>query len=183
MRGYVHSTAQNYIRKYPSRDPFAILEDLGVIVRFSSGYKSTLGYTQYILRTYFVVINDALPEEIKRIVAAHELGHVLLHKDKLRQGAIAPCNLAVCTDQMEYEANLFAAELLLTDDAFLPGSGGDAETLSYICAKQNLPAELVMYKIRALQDRGFLLEFNSSCESGCMKRLRPYLEYVRENCW
>lgn len=58
-----------------------------------------------------IVLNSDMPYEIQRIVLAHELGHVVLHRKSVNM-----CRFHDKTSSYEYEANIFAFELLLDDD-------------------------------------------------------------------
>ena len=62
-----------------------------------------------------IVINSDLPESIQRIIIAHELGHAVLHSDSAIS-AFHEFAMFDDTDRMEYEANVFAAEFMLSDD-------------------------------------------------------------------
>ncbi len=61
----------------------------------------------------FVNADDILPR--RRFTAAHELGHAVLHRDRMG-GFVADANISETDDEaseMEREANAFAAELLM----------------------------------------------------------------------
>jgi hypothetical protein len=64
----------------------------------------------------FVSADDILARQ--RFTAAHELGHFLLHRDRMT-GFIADADISEtddATNEMEREANRFAAELLMPED-------------------------------------------------------------------
>ena len=54
---------------------------------------------------------------IQRVILAHEIAHSVLHTNIT--AAFHEFTLFDDTDRQEYEANLFAAELLLSDDCVL----------------------------------------------------------------
>ncbi len=54
---------------------------------------------------------------IQRVILAHEIAHSVLHANIT--AAFHEFTLFDDTDRQEYEANLFAAELLLSDDCVL----------------------------------------------------------------
>ena len=89
---------------------------MNVIVIESDRFKSLKGFCFISCQTTYVVINTFLADAVKQIVAAHELAHIVLHRNQLK---IAPMKDTVLYDmasQTEYEANLFAADLLLDDE-------------------------------------------------------------------
>ena len=61
------------------------------------------------------MLSSFLSEEEKRIVAAHELGHIVLHRRQLKMAPMSDNRLYNMTDETEYQANLFAADLLISD--------------------------------------------------------------------
>ncbi len=79
-RLYVYQKIEKLVRRHGTRDPFELLDAMHVQVRFYFDLHSTKGFSRYFLRQYFVGINGNLPREEQRIVAAHELGHIVLLK-------------------------------------------------------------------------------------------------------
>ena len=67
-------------------------------------------------KTIYVMISSFLSEEEKMIVAAHELGHIILHRSQLKMAPMQDDTLYNMTDNTEYQANLFAADLLIEDE-------------------------------------------------------------------
>ena len=110
--------------KYRTRYPFALAGLLGYSVRFLDT-KVQKGFCANILNNYFIFINQNMSREMQRMTCAHELGHVLLHRDRLgkdecgRSRRLVEMELFDITDETEYEANLFAANLLIDDEALL----------------------------------------------------------------
>lgn len=66
-------------------------------------------------QTIYVMLSSFLSEEEKRIVAAHELGHVILHRTQLKMAPMSDNRLYNMINETEYQANLFAADLLIED--------------------------------------------------------------------
>ena len=81
-------------------------------------------------KTIYVMINSFLSEEEKMIVAAHELGHIILHRSQLKMAPMQDDTLYNMTDNTEYQANLFAADLLIEDE--------DIEEIGYVLSLQRL---------------------------------------------
>lgn len=100
------------IEKTGTNNPFEIAEQLGVVVRYDP-----LGQIQgYYLKAggiRVVVINSDLPEQLRRFILAHELGHIILHPYST---VFAMRHTLLVTDKQEVEADRFAIHLLLTDE-------------------------------------------------------------------
>ena len=67
------------VRKHKTRDPFEIIENLNAIVVFHP-LQGVRGFYQYFQRNNIIYIDETLSEHEQRLVCAHELGHMLLHK-------------------------------------------------------------------------------------------------------
>ena len=67
-------------------------------------------------RTRYVVINASLRSEEQRVVAGHEAGHIVVHADNLKIGTFRDNDIYLATGKMEREANIFAADFLISDD-------------------------------------------------------------------
>lgn len=145
------------IRRYRTRDPFDILEAMGVIVRFSQSYEKDglKGYCGCLNRIYYVVINAKLCDEEQRVVAAHELAHLILHTNELKMGAFRDHDVYSPTNRWEREANCFAADLLCADDEVLDYM--KTENADFFCVAQNLsiPAPFFAFKLFNMIERGF----------------------------
>lgn len=113
--GYIYDETQKLIRKYKTRDPFKIMDNMHVIVGESSSFQKLKGFCFMSCKTIYVQISSFLSEEEKQIVAAHELGHIILHRTQLKMAPMKDDTLYNMQDNTEYQANLFAADLLLSD--------------------------------------------------------------------
>ena len=94
MSNYIYDKVGKLIKKYHTRNPFDILEQMNVVVKESSNYHNLKGYCLVSCKTTYVVINSQLSEPEKRIVAAHELGHVVL-QDRIRSQSFCCGSFAV----------------------------------------------------------------------------------------
>ena len=97
-------------------------------------------------KTIYVMISSFLSEEEKMIVAAHELGHIILHRSQLKMAPMQDDTLYNMTDNTEYQANLFAADLLIEDEDI--EEMVQNEDLDYfgLCSSLNATPELMSFK-------------------------------------
>ena len=107
------------LRRYGTRDPFEIARARGIQVRFLP-MRAQKGFSVGVMRNYFIYINENLSEQMQRTSCAHELAHVLLHREYLDQRpGMMNMSLYERSSQTEYEADLFAALLLIEDDELI----------------------------------------------------------------
>lgn len=107
-------TPKQLISKYKTNNPQEIAQELGIIILFEP-LGEINGYYNTAFRQKFIHINITLVESKQKFTIAHELGHALLHPKAntpfLRDNTLFSIN------KLEIEANKFAVDLLITDEA------------------------------------------------------------------
>ena len=105
--------ADRIARKYRSRDPFEIIQGMNAILVYTH-LEEIRGLYQYFQRNHIIYIDDDLPDREQRFVCAHEMGHMLLHR---KMNAIfMERHTFLNRNKFEIEANMFAMDLLVSDD-------------------------------------------------------------------
>lgn len=104
--------ADSLVRKYNTRNPFEIISHLNVIVVFYPLH-GVKGFYQYFQCNNIIYIDEALSENEKKFVCAHELGHMFLHKKA--NAIFMDSRTQLNTAKYEIEADRFAMNLLLSD--------------------------------------------------------------------
>ena len=156
--GDICNAVKKLKRKYGESDPFRLCEALGIIVNFmplGKAEDAIKGFFIYQNRVCAITINSDLPLVIQRIIAAHELGHAMLHK---KRGACAFHEVALFDEAIacEKEANFFAAEFLLDDAEVFETLNQDATF--FACASiLKVPMELLDFKFRVMKWKGYKL--------------------------
>lgn len=112
----IKQKANSMARKYNSRNPLEIIKNLNVILVYYP-LKDVRGFYQFFQRNNIIYIDDNLPENEQIVVCAHELGHMLLHKNS--NALFMDTRTHFVTTKYENEANTFAAELLIPDEIIL----------------------------------------------------------------
>lgn len=102
--------------KHGTRDPFRIAEDMGFIIVFAP-LVDMRGFQQRAKRRSIIYINSNLDEHQQRLVCAHELGHLLMHRGMNR--IFMDHSTQIVTQKFENEAHLFSLELLFPDEELL----------------------------------------------------------------
>lgn len=148
-------TADKLMNKYGTRDPYELADALNITI-LQRHFKSQLGAYTKVLHNRFIFIKEDLEPGLKKIVIYHELGHDRLHREYLAGcGAFQEFHLFnMRSDRMEYEANVFAAQLSLPDNEIIDliRQGMDIQqAASYM----NSDINLVALKVDTLRNRGF----------------------------
>lgn len=107
---------KNLIDKYGTRNPYKLCKRMKInIIYMDLG--NIKGIYKKVVTNKFIVINENLDEFCQKVVLAHELGHAILHHSKEIQALKDYDLFPQFSNQIEVEANTFAAELLI-DDTF-----------------------------------------------------------------
>ena len=150
--------AQRVMEKYGEREPARLAPAMGVIVRreaMGTSKNSCKGFFLCQSRIRLITVNSELPKEVERIILAHELGHAVLHHESAKNSAFGDFSLYEETARFEYEANLFAAEILMDDEDTIEAI---TEADSFFSAAKSLdvPPEMLDFKLRLLKTKGVI---------------------------
>jgi len=147
------SFARKMIRRFKTRDPFAIAEALGIKVLFCNDLTQQKGMFKVIERVSFLFVNANLSEEMQKMVCAHELGHALLHRHLGFDGGLVEFELFDMRTETEYDANVFAATLLL-DDQEMVEAAMDGYDVVQMARSMGTNVNLVLLKMTEMNKQG-----------------------------
>lgn len=132
----IKDIVQKNIKKYKTNCPFQIAKEKGIVILYED-LGSIFGYYSNYKRIKLIHINNKLDEHSQRFVCAHELGHAILHPKS--NTPFLRNNTFYSVDKIEVEANTFAVELLIPDNA-------DCETIYEAAALYGVPKKLAHLK-------------------------------------
>ena len=147
------------ISRYGTRDPFRICREKGIEVMFRDDFTGQKGAFSLMLNVPFIFINNKLSDEMKRIVCAHELGHAMLHRKLCRQRknqTIYEYEIFDIRNSTEYEANIFAANLLI-DEREMNEYMSYGYDIVQTARAMNLNVNLLLIKLHEMKDNEALL--------------------------
>ncbi len=157
--GYIISLAEKLKTENGAESPAEICRSVGYHLLYQplGSHKTAIkGFVITVGGEMAITVNSDLPENIQKIIIAHELFHAHEH-----------CGMSLCgyseralfdeISDMEKEANLFAAELIIADSDVL-------EVLEYAdsffnaAAALYVPVELFEYKLRLMRYKGYKIQ-------------------------
>lgn len=150
----IFNKANEIVNTTGTREPKIIAEHLGIKVYYKNTFKDLLGMYAIEKDTRAIFMNQNLEEYMFKMVFAHEIGHDVLHQDIARNMIMQEYILFLMKDNTEYEANVFAAHLLLdTTDIFEQARQGvDVVSLAQLnCVNVNL----VLIKLSEMVTLGY----------------------------
>ena len=104
------------------------------------------------------------------MVAAHELGHIILHWSELLIGAFKDSNVYDATGQLEREANLFGADLMITDEEVEECIGSCDANFFSVASALNIPAPFFAFKLFSMVKRGFAMRLPVDLDSAFLAK-------------
>lgn len=149
---HIIQIANNLVRKHGTRDPEKIARELGIRIYYVP-LKRQKGMYKVIKRNRCIFVNENLDEVMRTIVILHELGHDQLHRrqaDCFREFQL----FDMSKNSMEYEANLFAAQISLPDDEVIDYIY-HGYSIDQIAGELNSDINLVAIKASELARRGY----------------------------
>ena len=153
MDDFVIKKVKALSRKYGTRDPFVLLDALGVNVRYNYDFTRLKAFYYIMLGIPYVVINGSLEEAEQKLVAAHELGHHVLHRQLARKSPLRELGFYDLQSGPEYEANLFASELLIADTDLRDVLREDSDFYR-ASSVLRVPPELLAFKLNTWNKNG-----------------------------
>ena len=112
----IRSVVDNLCRKYKTRNPYELIDAMGIILQYGEDMEKVRGFYLYANRIKLICVGNGLPEHIEKFVISHELGHAVMHK---QSSAPFLQSTFLSLDRMEIEANKFATELVIPDEEIM----------------------------------------------------------------
>lgn len=150
MNSYeIYKKAMRLVKEAGSRDPYVILSVLNILVYYNH-FDSLYGFYTYMQKRRVIILNDDMPERIAKLVLCHEIGHDQLHRDIAKKLQLYEATLFDTKSSTEYEANAFAAHILIDDEDIL-NYLKEGHTTGEYAQNVGLDENLVLIKIQELK--------------------------------
>ncbi|MCQ2426878.1 MAG: ImmA/IrrE family metallo-endopeptidase [Clostridia bacterium] len=160
----IEKYAEGLINEYGTTDPLRIARAEGFRL-YHKELGGLLGFYCRMLGTDVICLNSSLSDDVSRLVAAHELGHGLLHCDAADRTVLPELTLWDMLSQTEYEANAFASHLLIPTESLLQRlgelsyeDGCTADSPSSLAAYFGCDVNLLLIKVKELRRMGMKLK-------------------------
>ena len=154
---FISQTIEDLRKDHPGADPFELVKEMGFLLLFQQMGKAKSACKGFCMAQdgqTSITINSDLPLIIQKIICAHELGHAVLHSRTTGMEQFHDFALFDSASVTEYEANVFAAELLLKDEDVLELLNEDTSFFG-VASNLLIPPELLDFKFRVLKRKGY----------------------------
>ena len=170
---YIVQKISSLVDRYDTRDPFELCDALDIRIRYKELGNCVKAFYFYQSRIKNIVINIHAGPPARRVLCAHELGHSVLHGELAAMRGFQELELFDYLVPTEYEANLFAAELLIDDETLLELLNDSENSFFGAAKKLCVPAELLDFKFRVLKHKGYRMEAPYIAPSNFLKKELP----------
>ena len=150
---YICQNVNAIIKKHDTRNPFELCKNMNIRIHYKDLGTAIKAYYFCQSRIKNIVINSRAGTIVQRILCAHELGHSVLHGKLAAMRGFHELKLFDSLISTEYEANIFAAELIISDDDLLQLLN-NRDSFFDIARELYVPVELLDFKFRILKSKG-----------------------------
>jgi len=169
---FIYKKTKRLKAKHDTNDPLKLINLTGIHLRYFHNINSLQGFYCVVKNHRYISLNGNLTERDREVVAAHELGHDILHRS---HALVAPmCEFELfdpVVSRLEREANLFAADLLIGDDTIFQSIQNEMD-FKGICSVAGYVPQLVLHKLSSMQARGYEINMPDVPDSGFLGK-RP----------
>ncbi len=166
----IYLKANRLVEEHGTRDPAVIATNSDIEILYVDYFKNLLGLYTYKYRQRFIIVNNKIDEVLSRMVIAHELGHDIFHRDLAKKDSLREFVLFNMKNDTEYEANVFAAHLLLDTDEIitLAKNGYDVVKISNM---MDCDINLTLIKMQELNRLGYNFNIPAHPDSKFFKHI------------
>ena len=147
----IYSFVQKLKKKFRTYDPFEIAEACSINIRYKD-FNDLKGMYTVIQRCPYIFLNNSLNEHMEKIVLFHELGHHFLHRHHA-VSAFRENGLYDMSSRLEIEANIFAANFIISDEDVIENVGY-GYTTEQAAMSMCVPHEMLLIKLNDMNSRG-----------------------------
>lgn len=169
----IYHKANQIVHRYGTRDALKIAQESGIYLHFVEGFKNLLGMYTYQQKERHILLNANMDEMLMRMVCAHEIGHDTLHREKAKgKSVLSEFVLFDMRTAVEYEANAFAAHLLIDDEElnFHLQQGYDVAQLA---SAMNTNINLMLIKLNEMNRMGTRYNLPYVPHADFLKSIKP----------
>ncbi len=150
----IQGTVNFLQNQYGTKDPDELAACLDLHIYERSDFKHLLGMYAVVEGRRCVFLNANIDEVQRKLILAHEIGHDQLHQKEAAAQGLVEFTLFDMTSRGEYEANVFAAHLLLDDQEIhdLAKEGYDVVSIAQML-KVNI--NLLLIKLHEMKKMGY----------------------------
>ena len=172
---YIYKKANNLVFKYGTRDVVKLAAEIGVDVQYSGSLGKLLGMYVYRWQHRAIFLNTNMDEYLTQMVCGHELGHDTFHRNLAKGTCLHEFELFRMKNTTEYEANAFAAHLLIDTDECLEYARNGYDVVQ-TAQSMNSEINLMLIKLQELNRMGYNLSLPMEPQNDFLRNISVELQ-------
>ena len=167
----IYKKANSLVQMHGTRNTIKLAQASGVEVIQVDYFNDLLGMYVYRWKHRAMFLNDRMDEYLMQRVAGHELGHDAYHRELAKGEGMKEFELFRMQSSTEYEANAFAAHLLIDTDECLDYVRNGYDVVQ-IAKAMNSEINLMLIKLQELNRLGYHLRIPFEPRSDFFKNIK-----------
>lgn len=167
----IYKKANSLVQMHGTRNTIKLAQASGVEVIQVDYFNDLLGMYVYRWKHRAMFLNDRMDEYLMQMVAGHELGHDAYHRELAKGEGMKEFELFRMQSSTEYEANAFAAHLLIDTDECLDYVRNGYDVVQ-IAKAMNSEINLMLIKLQELNRLGYHLRIPFEPRSDFFKNIK-----------
>ena len=167
----IYRKANSLVQSHGTRDPIKISTASGIDIVPLEGVNELLGMYVCRWRHRIIFLNNRMDYYLTKMVCGHELGHDIYHRPLAKEGGMKEFELFRMQSSTEYEANAFAAHLLIDTEDCLEYVREGYDVVQ-IAKMMNSEINLMLIKLQELNRLGYNLRIPIEPKSDFFKKIR-----------
>lgn len=167
----IYKKANSLVQMHGTRNTIKLAQASGVEVIQVDYFNDLLGMYVYRWKHRAMFLNDRMDEYLMLMVAGHELGHDAYHRELAKGEGMKEFELFRMQSSTEYEANAFAAHLLIDTDECLDYVRNGYDVVQ-IAKAMNSEINLMLIKLQELNRLGYHLRIPFEPRSDFFKNIK-----------
>ena len=169
---YICECVDKLVFKFGTRNPFEICKGLNIHIHYMDLGTALKAYYFYQSRIKNIVINTRVNKISSFVLCGHELGHAVLHCDLAAMRGFQEMELLGTLIPTEYEANIFAAQLLIPDEKIFELLKRQDISFDELAKELSVPTQLLNFKFKILNSKNKNLKLPYQIKSNFLKNDR-----------
>ena len=167
----IYRKANELVQNCGTRDTIKLARMSGIDVIATSNFQDLLGMYAYRWKHRVIFYNDRMDDYLTQIVVGHEVGHDTYHRELAKGRGLQEFELFRIKSSTEYEANAFAAHLLIDTNECLEYARNGYD-VTQIARSMYSEINLMLIKLQELSRLGFNFRLPSSPKRDFFKNIR-----------
>ncbi|MBR5089997.1 MAG: ImmA/IrrE family metallo-endopeptidase [Ruminiclostridium sp.] len=171
--GYIIEKAESVKKNYTYHSPKVLCREMGIVLLpkpMGRSGDSGKGCCFKANGEVVIVFNSEISQPYQNAIIYHEVGHIECHLTDTVY-CFNDFSMFNESNKREIEANLFAAEMMMSDEDVLDALNDDGSFVT-AAAKLFVPVEFIDFKFRLMNYKGYTISPPMFADADCLRDMK-----------